>query len=259
MTYLIIKCGGSILESLPDSFFKNIVELKHEGKWKPVIVHGGGPHISTLLQELHIPTTFENGLRVTTKEALDVTEMALSGLTNKQIVRKLYKSGGMGFGLSGVDGALLKAKPIDQVNLGLVGEVTDVNHPLIENLTNQGFIPVISPISMDENGQHYNVNADTAASAIAESLHGYLCFVSDIPGILVNNEVVDFLTEQEIEKLIEEKVIKEGMIPKVLGALHALENKVKEVVIINENGLKDFCEGKKVGTRIRLSGVLNHG
>lgn len=261
MNYLIIKCGGSILESLPVSFFENIVALKNEGKWSPIIVHGGGPHITTLLDSLNIKSHFEQGLRVTTKETLDVTEMVLSGLTNKQIVRKLYASGGKGFGLSGVDANLLQAKPINKEKWGFVGEVTSVNHKVIEDIAAKGYIPVISPISMDESGQHYNINADTAAAAIAQVLNGSLCFVSDIPGILVQDEVVETLTETEALKLIEGNVITGGMIPKVLGAVNALKHAVKETVIINgymENSLLDYCRGKKVGTRITLSGVSSH-
>lgn len=259
--YLIIKCGGSILNQLPDSFYQNIVQLKNEGEWMPVIVHGGGPHISTLLNELKITSTFKNGLRVTTPEMLDVIEMVLSGSTNKTIVRKLRAAGGKGFGMSGVDGDLIQAKPIDQANLGFVGEVTNVDYKLIETISDQDLIPVISPIGIAADGQHYNINADTAAAAISQHLQGSLCFVSDIPGILVDGEVVRSITEQEVIHLIEAEIITGGMIPKVLGALNALKNAAKETVIINgcqENSLLDFCNGKKAGTTIKLSGEISH-
>lgn len=259
--YLIIKCGGSILDQLPDSFYQNIVQLKNEGEWMPVIVHGGGPHISTLLNVLNITSEFKNGLRVTTPEMLEVIEMVLSGSANKTIVRKLQAAGGKGFGMSGVDGGLIQAKPIDQANLGLVGEVTNVDYKLIETISDQDYIPVISPIGVAEDGQHYNINADTAAAAIAQALQGSLCFISDIPGILVNGEVVHSITEEEVLEFIDKEIITGGMIPKVLGALAALKNAAKETVIINgceKNSLLDYCNGNKAGTTFKLSGEISH-
>ncbi|WP_186578563.1 acetylglutamate kinase [Aquibacillus kalidii] len=260
MNYVVIKCGGSVFESLPESFYKNIAEIHQQGDWKPIIVHGGGPLISSLLSQMGVHTTFVNGLRVTTNEVLDVVEMALSGSMNKQIVRNLSKVNGKAYGISGVDGSLLQAVPANSKNnLGYVGEVQNVNVSLIEQIIDQGFIPVISPISMDEKGQRYNINADMAASAIAQALEAKLCFISDISGICVEEngerQTLHHVGKEKIEQLIETEVIYGGMIPKVQSALKALAHRVPEVSIVNGlqvNSLIDFMSGKEVGTRIML-------
>lgn len=260
MNYVIIKCGGSVFERLPSSFYQNIAEIHKQGKWQPVIVHGGGPLISKLLDQTGVKTTFVDGLRVTTNEVLDVVEMALSGAINKQIVRKLTETGVKAVGLSGVDGKLLQAKPIAQADkLGFVGEAAKVHTELIKTVANEGLIPVISPVGVDDEGQRYNINADMAASAVAQALHAKLCFVSDIPGIYeeINGEkhVFHHLNEHSIKQLIEKKIITDGMIPKVNSALEALYKNVSEVSIVDgmyENGLLQFMEGKSIGTRISL-------
>ncbi|WP_407270240.1 acetylglutamate kinase [Radiobacillus sp. PE A8.2] len=266
MNYVVIKCGGSVFEKLPTSFYENIVELKKSEGWQPIIVHGGGPLISSLLKNIGVETTFVNGLRVTTNEVLDVVEMALSGAMNKQIVRKLAEAGGQGYGISGIDGSLLTATPMDQKSpLGYVGKVTNVKTSLIEAIVEQGHIPVISPLGIDGTGQRYNINADNAASAIAEALKAKLCFISDIPGIYTEHngqkEILHQLGKTEIELLIEQGVIHGGMIPKVTSALHALANQVPEVSIVNgmeKNSLIQFIQGKKVGTRIRMDKEITH-
>lgn len=182
--YMVIKCGGSVLEQLQASFYEQIVQIAQSRSVQPIIVHGGGPFISEALQQHGVETMFANGLRVTTREVLDTVEMVLSGATNKQIVRQLFKAGGIGFGISGVDGHLLKAKPsLQSEQLGFVGEVHSVNHELLQSICAAGYIPVVSPIAMDEAGQHYNVNADSAAAAIAQALQSSLLFVSNIPGV----------------------------------------------------------------------------
>lgn len=261
MKYLIIKCGGSVLENLPQSFFEDIVNLFKSGKCKPVIVHGGGPLISALLNKLGIDTQFVNGLRVTTDEVLDVVEMVLSGSVNKQIVRRLKEVNGQSYGISGVDGMLLKAEPSKESRkLGFIGEVVEVKNTIIEEIINQGYIPVISPLGMDEEGQRYNINADIAASAIAKSLGGSLCMISDIPGIYqeVNgtNVILKQVTNHEIDQLIKNGVITGGMIPKVKAAIDGLNHEVPEVVILNgmePNSLITFANGNEIGTKIVLS------
>ncbi|MBM7570705.1 acetylglutamate kinase [Aquibacillus albus] len=259
MNYVVIKCGGSVFNELPESFYKDIITIHKSGKWKPIIVHGGGPLISSLLENMGVKTSFVNGLRVTTNEVLDVVEMALSGLMNKQIVRHLTKANGNAYGISGVDGGLIQAIPAVSSELGFVGEVDTVETSIIEQIVNQGFIPVISPLGMNKDGQRYNINADMAAASIAQALSAKLCFISDIPGIYTeqNGEklVLHHVGKDRIEQLIEDKVIYGGMIPKVQSALKALGDGVPEVSIVNgleENGLLQFMNGKNIGTRISL-------
>jgi acetylglutamate kinase len=260
MKYLVIKCGGSVLGNLPRSFYEDIVNMHESGEWTPVIVHGGGPLITSLLKSLNVETSFVNGLRVTDQQVLDVVEMVLSGSVNKEVVRNLMEVGGKAFGVSGIDGGLLKAMPTaDAKTLGFVGEVVSVNQNIIEGIVNQGFIPVISPIGIDAYGQRYNINGDVAASAIAKSLGANLCFISDIPGILIEKDGIkkklDKVSKAIIEELIKNKTIYGGMIPKVKAAIDGLVHNIPEVCIINgfeKNSLLDYVSGKKIGTKIVL-------
>ncbi|SDK19633.1 acetylglutamate kinase [Sediminibacillus albus] len=260
MNYLVIKCGGSVFEKLPFSFYQNITKIQRHGYFQPVIVHGGGPLISRLLEKTGVKSSFIDGLRVTTEEVLDVVEMALSGTMNKQIVANLYKAGGSGFGLSGIDGSLLTAVPAGDGSLGYVGNVAFVDDTVIDNLAAKEFIPVVSPIAMDSTGQKYNINADVAAASIAEALKAKLCFISDIPGILIDKDgeqaVLHQAASNEIEQLIIAGVIKGGMIPKVRSALRALENQVPEAAILNgldPDSLMAFAKGEEIGTKIMLN------
>lgn len=260
MKYVVIKCGGSVLENLPRSFYTDIVSLHDEGEWTPILVHGGGPLINSLLKTLNIKTTFVHGLRVTNHEVLDVVEMVLSGTINKQMVRKIVEVGGSAIGLSGVDGCLLKSMPTaDAKTLGFVGEVVEVNDVIIKGIINLGYIPVISPMGIDSSGQRYNINGDTAAVSIAKALKANLCFISDIPGILVEQngikQKLDKVTKSEVEQLIEKQIIYGGMIPKVKAAIDGLVHNMPEVGIINifqKNSLIDYLNGKEIGTKIIL-------
>lgn len=260
MNYLVIKCGGSVLENLPRSFYQDIISLHQSGGWTPIIVHGGGPLITQLLKNLNIETQFVNGLRVTNNEVLDIVEMVLSGSVNKQVVRNIIEADGNAYGISGVDGSLLKAIPNEGSDiLGFVGEVVEVNNNVIEGIVNQGYIPVISPIGIGADGQRYNINGDIAASAIAKSLGANLCFISDIPGILVekNGEKtkLDKVSKATVEELIMNQIIYGGMIPKVTAAIDGLVHNIPEVGIINgfeKNSLLDYASGKLVGTKIVL-------
>ncbi|MBM7584011.1 acetylglutamate kinase [Bacillus pakistanensis] len=264
MNYLVIKCGGSIFDSLPNSFFEDIVKLSKSNKWNPVIVHGGGPLINTLLEKFDITSDFVDGLRVTTPEMLDLVEMVLSGSVNKKVVRQIIKAQGNALGLSGVDGGLFNARLKDK-RLGLVGEIISVNSGIIETLCMQGYIPVISPLAIDTNGQHYNINGDIAAAAMAKSLRAKLCLISDIPGIIVekNNEkmILNKVTKTEVQSLLDDGTIYGGMIPKVTAALDGLMHQVSEVVILNgnqEHCLLDFCQGKNIGTKLLLDEEVHH-
>jgi acetylglutamate kinase len=249
-----------VLENLPRSFYEDIVKIHESGEWTPIIVHGGGPLITGLLKNLNVETTFVNGLRVTSLQVLDVVEMVLSGSVNKQVVRNLIEAGGSAFGISGVDGNLLSAKPTeDSEVLGFVGEIVEINKEIIEGIIHQGYIPVISPVGIDSNGQRYNINGDVAASAIAKALEANLCFISDIPGILVESGgqkiKLDKVSKAKVEELIDNKTIYGGMIPKVTAAIDGLVHNIPEVGIINgfeKNSLIDYANGKKIGTKIVL-------
>lgn len=254
----VMKCGGSTLAELPDSFFGDLVKLQESGV-QPVIVHGGGPAISENLGKLGIESKFVNGLRYTTEEVLDVVEMVLSGSINKMIVRRIAKSGGKALGLSGVDGGLLQAKPVAASHeVGLVGEVTRVNADLVAGLLDLGYMPVIAPVGVGPDGQRYNINADTAAGAVASELGvSRMIVVTDVPGIMktVNGQkrVLETITVQQIEDMILAGEIYGGMIPKVRAAVDCISGKVKEVVIVNgaeTSVLGKVLSGEKIGTRI---------
>ncbi|MDP5275899.1 acetylglutamate kinase [Chengkuizengella axinellae] len=254
----VLKCGGSTLTGLPITFFQELKRLQDEG-FSPVIVHGGGPAISNTLTKLNIETEFIDGLRVTTNEVLDVVEMVLSGKMNKEIVRKIQMSGAITLGLSGVDGDLLEAEPVHNVNqIGYVGDIKKVNSELILNLIDAGYIPVIAPVGIDKNGQRYNVNADTAAGAVASHLGvRQMIVVTDVPGIMKEEngekEVLPNITAQEIEEMIHSGEIFGGMIPKVRAAMKCIQGDVQEVLIVNgaePNVLTKVLKGENIGTRI---------
>lgn len=254
----VMKCGGSTLAELPDSFYSDLAELQASGVM-PVIVHGGGPAISDNLAKLGIETKFVNGLRFTSEEVLDVVEMVLAGSINKTIVRRIGQAGGTALGLSGVDAGLLQAKPVaNSGEVGLVGDVTGVNAALIIGVLTLGYIPVIAPVGIGANGQRYNINADTAAGAVASELGASrMIVVTDVPGIIKTvqgeKKVLETITVQQIEDMILTGEIYGGMIPKVRAAVSCISGKVKEVVIVNgsEPGvLGKVLSGERIGTRI---------
>ena len=181
----VMKCGGSTLAALPESFFVDLRDLQSSGNG-PVIVHGGGPAISDNLAKLGIETEFVNGLRKTTEPVLDVVEMVLAGSINKQIVRLIQRVGGQALGVSGVDGGLIQAKPVaNHAEIGWVGDVTSVKAEIIQGIVNMGYMPVIAPVGVDTSGQRYNINADTAAGAVASHLGvSRMIVVTDVPGIM---------------------------------------------------------------------------
>lgn len=254
MSYLVIKCGGSVLDNMSQTFFENVVEIMKRGQFKPIIVHGGGPNISKLLNQLEIETTFINGMRVTTERVLNVVEMVLSGTVNKTIVRKIIESNGDAFGLSGVDGMLLEAKQLGiHKELGYVGEIVSVNKNLLIDLLQMQMIPVISPIATDKSGQHWNINGDTAAAAIACELHASLCLVTNVSGVIKDGEVLPSIQMDVAKSMLKDDIITGGMIPKVCAAMECIQAGVNEVTIINgneENALIKLVNGEKVGTKI---------
>ncbi|WP_151733773.1 acetylglutamate kinase [Paenibacillus tengchongensis] len=254
----VMKCGGSTLAALPDSFFEDLRKLQSAGV-QPVIVHGGGPAISGNLEKLGIESGFVNGLRVTTEEVLDVVEMTLAGSINKAIVRRIQGSGGQALGLSGVDGKLITARPVANADeVGQVGEVTEVKADIIEGILALGYIPVIAPIGVDAGGRRYNINADTAAGAVASFIASpKMIVVTDVPGIMRTIEgekkVLPSVTEAEIEALIASGEIYGGMIPKVRAAMDCLQGNVSEVVIVDGKEpqvLSRVLNGETIGTRI---------
>jgi acetylglutamate kinase len=254
----VMKCGGSTLAALPDAFFEDLRGL-HETRTQPVIVHGGGPAINETLGKLGIESRFVGGLRVTDEPTLDVVEMVLAGRINKEIVRRLHRSGTKAVGLSGTDGSLIQARPVvNSHEVGLVGDVTGVNASLIEGIIELGYLPVIAPIGIDEAGQRYNINADTAAGAVASHLGvDTMIVVTDVPGIMrtVNEEkiVLPQVTFAEIEEMIASGEIYGGMIPKVRAAMSCLHGNVQEVLIVDgaaPNVLSRAVLEGNIGTRI---------
>ncbi|WP_085992853.1 acetylglutamate kinase [Oceanobacillus senegalensis] len=265
MDTVVLKIGGSVMEKLPDSFFQSIYELKQSEICNPIIVHGGGPEINQALKQAQVESPFVEGLRVTTEEVLKIAEMVMSGTINKRIVTKITKAGGTAFGMSGVDGSLLEAEPVDSSGkLGFVGKVKKVNENWLNLIMNNDGIPVVSPIGIDGSGVRYNINGDMAAAAVASATKGRLIFVSDIPGVMETIEdkqvIHSKLTKDKIDSMIESGVIYGGMIPKVRSAINALSGGVKETVIINglaPEDLKEYLNGKVVGTKI-VKGEVQH-
>lgn len=235
MKAFVIKCGGSTLAQLPASFYTDMRDLQERGVM-PVIVHGGGPAINKTLQRLGIASSFVDGLRVTSAEVLQVVEMVLGGRINKEIVRKIQASGARAVGLSGIDGQLIQARPVaNHEQIGFVGEVTGVNAQLIRGIIELGYIPVIAPLGTDEEAQSYNINADTAAGAVASALGvAQLIVVTDVPGIMNGQkQVLPRVTIRQIEEMIGTGEIYGGMIPKVRAAMDCIAGDVKEVVIVD--------------------------
>lgn len=232
--HVVIKCGGSTLAQLPAGFFRDMNRLRDSGT-VPVIVHGGGPAINGMLDQLGIASEFVDGLRVTTADVLQVAEMVLGGSINKEIVRKIEQTGGKAAGFSGVDGGTIRVRQAD-VRLGYVGEITGVETGLIRAVAESGYIPVIAPLGLGADGQTYNINADTAAGAVAAALGAdQLIVVTDVPGILrtVDGEkqLMPRASAADIETMIESGDIYGGMIPKVRAAISGLAGGVSEVVI----------------------------
>jgi acetylglutamate kinase len=258
----VMKCGGSTLAALPDAFFEDLRQLQADGI-TPVIVHGGGPAISETLTKLGIETEFVNGLRKTSDEVLDVVEMVLAGQINKQIVRKIGVSGAKALGLSGVDGGLIQTVPVpNSAEVGFVGDVVHIEASIIEGVIQMGYMPVIAPIGISADGvQRFNINADTAAGAVASHLGvAQMIVVTDVPGIMKRIEgelqVLPTVTVAEIEEMIATGEIYGGMIPKVRAAMQCIHGDVQEVVIVNgtePNVLSRTLQGEAIGTRIVIA------
>ena len=235
---VVIKYGGNAMidENLKSSVMKDIVLLALIGV-KVVLVHGGGPEINETLEKLGKQSVFKNGLRVTDKETVDVVQMVLAGKVNKSLVNLIGVKGGKAIGLSGIDGHMLKTKKKNS-ELGYVGEITKVNAAPIIDVLEKGYIPVVSTVACDEEGNVYNVNADTAAAKIAGELKAEsLISMTDISGILRDKSdpstLISKISVSEAPSLIESGVIAGGMIPKTECCVNAVKWGVKRVFIID--------------------------
>jgi len=240
---IVVKYGGNAMlnEDLKKAVMQDIVLLSTIGI-RTVLVHGGGPEINAMLEKTGKESKFINGLRYTDAETMEIVQMVLTGKLNKDIVGLLLQAGGKAVGLSGVDAGLLRAKKIDKdgVDLGFVGDVTEVNPRLLETLLNDGYIPVVSTVALGEQGDsnRYNINADTAAAKIAVALKAEkFVQLTNVPGLLrdVNDpaSLISRLDHKDIPALVDQGVISAGMIPKIECNIEALEGGVPRTYIID--------------------------
>jgi acetylglutamate kinase len=241
---VVIKYGGSAMvdDTLKAKVIEDIVFLKHIGM-RPVVVHGGGNKISSLMKKLGKEAVFIDGIRITDKETMEITEMVLTGFINKEMVSLLNRKGAPAVGLSGKDGLLIQTRrkgAVQTVNkttvdYGFVGDIVSINTRLIDILEENGFIPVISPVGSGEEGESHNLNADTVAGHIAASLKAEkLMLLTDVQGILdADKRLISSISEARVKDLVEKGVITGGMIPKVRTGFQALENGVRKVHIID--------------------------
>ncbi|MGA0189358.1 MAG: acetylglutamate kinase [bacterium] len=257
---IVIKYGGAAMieEALKTSFAQDIVLLQSLGM-RPVIVHGGGPEVSKVIQSLGQEVTFVDGLRVTTAENLKVAEMVLSGNLNKEIIAHLQTFGGKAVGLSGKDGNLIQAdkkKHASGIDLVYVGTIRQINPELLHLLIREQFIPVVSPIGMGSSGETYNINADTVAAAIAVALEARkVIFMTDVDGVLSDGkELISYLDTATAENLIANKVISGGMVPKIQAALDCVKANVRSAHIINgtdpHSVIAELFTDQGIGTQI---------
>jgi acetylglutamate kinase len=244
----VVKYGGHAMgeEHLAHLFARDVVLLKQVGI-NPVVVHGGGPQISSMLERLAVQSSFVDGLRVTDQATVEVVEMVLSGSINKQIVGALNMAGGYAVGLSGKDGNLLKARKLTRtkkdpdseiekvLDLGFVGEPSEVNPHILEFFAKSDIIPVIAPIGAGPNGETFNVNADTAAGAVAGATRAArLLMLTDVAGVLDKaGQLIPELTVGQAKALMKDGTLKGGMIPKVETCIAAVENGVEAAVILD--------------------------
>jgi acetylglutamate kinase len=232
---VVIKLGGHAMGSQEglDSFARDVVLMRMVGV-NPVVVHGGGPQINNLLKRLDIPSEFRNGKRVTDAATMEVVEMVLSGLVNKQIVQAINAQGGKAVGISGKDANLMVCTQTDP-DLGLVGTPVKMNPDFLRSLAAAEIIPVIAPIGAGPNGETFNVNGDTAAGAIAASLQAdRLLLLTDVAGVKnAAGEVITEISPDQIREMIADGTIAGGMIPKTETALDAIKGGVRAVVILD--------------------------
>lgn len=266
---IVVKYGGHAMveKQLKEDFARDITLMKYIGI-NPVIVHGGGPQINKVLDQMGIRTRFVRGMRFTDEPTMDVVEMVLGGKVNKGIVAQINRQGGKAVGLSGKDGGLILAKklhivhqedenePPEIIDPGLVGQVTHINPDIINTLAHQDFIPVIAPVGVGDSGETYNINADLVASEMAAALSaGRLILLTDVDGVIDSSgELISSIDAETIEKMITEKTVSGGMIPKIEYSLKALKNGAEKVHIINgtrrHSLLLELFTDKGIGTEV---------
>ena len=268
---IVVKYGGHAMvdEQLKADFARDITLLKFTGL-NPVVVHGGGPQINRVLDQMGIQCRFVKGMRLTDEATMDVVEMVLGGKVNKDIVAQINQQGGKAVGLSGKDGGLIRAKklhivyqedenkPPEIIDPGLVGEVAQIDPNIINTLSRQGFIPVIAPVGAGDSGETFNINADLVASSIAMALSAKrLIFLTDVDGVLNSSgDLISSIDMEDIDRMLKEKTISGGMIPKIEWALEALKNGVEKVHIVNGNRrhalLLELFTDKGIGTEVTI-------
>jgi acetylglutamate kinase len=264
---IVVKYGGNAMieDGLKRSFAHDVVLLKLVGM-NPVIVHGGGPQIDEQLARMGKKGEFVQGMRVTDAETMDVVEMVLGGQVNKEVVTLINQAGGKAVGLTGQDGAFVRAKKMllsdkknggEKIDIGQVGEIASIDPKVIWALEEGGFIPVVAPIGVGEDGQSYNINADLVAGKLAEVLKAEkLVVLTNTPGVLdKNSKLLTGLTPKRIDALVADGTLSGGMLPKISSALDAARNGVKSVHIIDgrvEHALLlEILTDEGVGTLIR--------
>lgn len=257
---VVIKYGGNAMinQELKESVMHDIVLLTTIGI-RVVLVHGGGPEISKTLEAMHIKSEFLDGLRVTDKETANVVQMVLAGKVNKDLVCQIGNLGGHAIGLSGMDGNMIKCRPLDERH-GFVGEITDMNMDVVEEALAHAFIPVISTVGYDENGNCYNINADTVAAAVAGKLKAEaLISMTDVAGLLRDKDDESSLIHRvyisDVPALIADGIISGGMIPKIDSMTQAIREGVKRAFIIDgripHSILMEMLTDEGMGTMFR--------
>ena len=265
---VVVKFGGHAMvePELASLFAQDIVLMRQVGV-HPIIVHGGGPQIDQMLKRLAIKSEFVDGLRVTTPETMQIVEMVLAGAINKEVVSQINQAGGCAIGLSGKDGALIRARKLPPVqrkgggeaDLGLVGEPAKINAAMLASFAQTGIVPVIAPIGVGENGETYNINADTVAGAVAAATRAKrMLMLTDVAGVLDGaGELIPEMSEAEAKKAIADGTITGGMIPKVQTCLDAVASGVEAAVILDGRIphalLLEIFTAHGVGTLIRAA------
>jgi len=257
----VIKYGGAAMVEcdLKQKIMQDIVLMKYVGM-NPIVVHGGGPEITQMLNRLGIKSEFVNGLRVTDRATMEVVEMVLGGKVNKEIVAGINANGGQAIGISGKDGNLIIARPVgDTAQMGYVGEVVQINTGIIETLIANNYIPVIAPIGIDEKQDSYNINADLVASAVAAAMKAdKLVLLTDVPGLLKDpqdaSSLISVLRVSDVDQYIKDGTISGGMLPKVeccleavragVGRTHIIDGRVPHAILL------EIFTDKGIGTMV---------